>query len=82
MNRIFVTNFEILTKENNHNSSGFQSTNFISHGNCYLTYVGNFLVVEVISNPTEETVENRFTVYNLDDIKTFRYTGKLENYIR
>jgi len=80
MNRQFTPNLEILLKNHCDKSSSIQSTNYRSFGDCYITYVGNFLVIEKVINPTENTVEHRFTPLNLDDIQTFRYTHELKTY--
>lgn len=80
MNRLFAPKFEILLKVDAKKTTGFQPTNYLSYGDCYLTYVGNFLVIERVSNPTETTAESRFTPYNLDDVEAFRYSYELKSY--
>lgn len=79
MNRQSVQNFEILLLSDFKSTTGIQSTNYISHGDCFLTYVGNFLIVES-KEKIGNTFEYRFTPYNLDNIKIFRFSDEVKSY--
>lgn len=76
MNRQFVPNFEILLKIDIKNKSGFQSTEYISHGDCFITYTGNFLIVEQLTT-SDNKAHKLYIPYNLDYIQTFRYSNPI-----
>jgi hypothetical protein len=76
MNRQLMPNLEILLKQNNGNGMSINSINYTSFGNCWVTYSGNFIIIENTTETTEK-VEKRFTVYNLDDVKAFRTTDDI-----
>lgn len=75
MNNQFVNDFEILLKIDAKNTTGFQSTEYIAHGDCHISYTGNFLIVEKDEKSDDGSVHT-FIPYNLDDVKTFRISYK------